>query len=60
MNDVNKCTCEFVICRLEVFESTLKVKLELRVIEFDFVELKDLKLDLSVGSAKVSISFMNF
>ena len=57
---MNKYTCEFVICSLGVFDSTLKAKFEIGVRGEGFVELKDLELDLSVGSAKVSISFMNF
>ena len=57
---MNKYTCEFVICRVELFQSALKVKFELGVKNDGFVEIKALELDVSVGSAKVSITFMNF
>jgi hypothetical protein len=39
---------------------TLNVVLELAVKDDQTVEVKNLELDVSVGSGKVSISFMNF
>ena len=57
---MNNHTCVFVICRLELFQSTLNIRFVLNVKDDGFVELKELELDVAVGSAKVSISFMNF
>jgi len=57
---VNKHTCEFVICRVDLFDGKLNIQLQLGIKADGFLELKVLKLDVSIGSAKVSISFMNF
>ena len=39
---------------------TLKITLELAVKADQTIEVKDLVLDVTLGSGKVSISFMNF
>jgi hypothetical protein len=57
---VAKYTCEFVICRADLFDMTLKINFELNVKADQTVEVKILVLDVTVGSAVVSISFMNF
>jgi hypothetical protein len=56
---VTKHTCGFVISRADLNDMTLKVKLELSVKADDTVEVKNLELDVTLGSAKVSISFVN-
>jgi hypothetical protein len=59
-NDANKYMCEFVICRADLNAMTLKVALELAVKADQTVEVKNLILDVTLGSGTVSISFMNF
>ena len=59
-NDVNKYTYEFVICRADLNAMTLKIVLELAVKADQTVEVKNLVLDVTLGSGRVSISFMNF
>jgi hypothetical protein len=57
---VTKYTWEFVTCRAELRTWTLKVILELAVKDDQTVEVKNLELDLTLGSASVSISVMYF
>jgi hypothetical protein len=57
---MNKYTCEFVICRVDLFDITLKINIELAVREDQTLEFKNLVLDVILGSGRVSISFMNF
>jgi hypothetical protein len=57
---VSKYICEFVICRADLNDMTLKVQLELAVKDDQTVEVKELVLDVTLGSGRVSISFMNF
>lgn len=57
---MTKYTCEFVIRRADLFDMTLNVKLDLGVKPDQTVEIKNLELDVTLGSGKVSISFTNF
>ena len=49
-----------MICRADLYDMTLKVQLELAVKEDQTVEVSSLVLDVTLGSGRVSISFMNF
>jgi len=57
---MNKHTYEFVICRLDLNQLTLHIRLVLSVKADGFLEIGDLELDVGLGSGTVSISFMNF
>ena len=49
-----------MIYSAELRAATLNIKLDINPKEDGFLELVDLELDVSIGSATVSISFMNF